>query len=200
MSSTSRRQLEAWLKTIEVPAGVCVVDIGGAQKLVKGRVQSWGDDILYKVLDLPQPHELADECRGEFAIKCDIQDGVDWIKNHTVPSSVDVVFCLEVSEYWTRPLDALKNIATLLKAGGVLYISFQFIYPAHNPVGEDCLRYTCAGAEKLLTLAGFGELEVVERTAENSDNLLDFYELEGMKPTKVAPHRATGWLIKAKKI
>ena len=38
--SNVRRQLEAWLKTIDVKAD-CVLDVGGAQLPVKGRTKSW---------------------------------------------------------------------------------------------------------------------------------------------------------------
>lgn len=200
MASSSRRQLEHWLGQIDVPAGSRVIDIGGAQKPIKGRTKSWGASD-YVILDLPKPHE--NNLDGGIQIWGDIQntDFSDDVENDLKFDLFDIVFCLEVSEYWTRPLDALKNIASFLRKDGLLYISFHFIYPHHEPFFSDCLRYTLPGAEKLLNDAGFGIIGREERWADNGENLLDFYDLEGMKPTKgFFAHGAIGWLITAKKL
>jgi hypothetical protein len=196
--SYSRTQLESWMKTIDVPVGSRVLDIGGAQKSVMGRVKTWGADD-YKVLDLPNPHETHIPVDYEG----DIQDGsLDASGN-----KFDIVFCLEVSEYWMRPMDALYNIRDLMVAGGTLYISFHFLYPHHNPAHDDCLRYTRTGAIKLLQQAGFGEVDVTTRFAVSGSGagLVDFYKAEGMKmasgdPEQPINHNAVGWLIKCKKI
>jgi SAM-dependent methyltransferase len=195
MASSSRRQLENWLKNINVPKDTQVIDIGGAQKQILGRTKSWGEGVIYKMLDLSKPHE--GEVFSEDLI-ADIQDVPnDAILDNT--NKFDIAFCLEVSEYWINPLQALKNIALLLKKGGTLYISFHFIYPHHNPVGEDCLRYARSGVIRLLGTAGFNELEIRERICEH--HLFELaYLKEGMKIAEGINPDATGWLVKCKKI
>lgn len=202
MGSYSRTQLESWLKTIDVMVGSRVLDIGGAQKSVMGRVKTWGAD-EYKVLDLPKPHEA----HMPVDIEADIESYWDAEKLDDYLRRFDTIFCLEVSEYWIDPLQALKNIAWLMKEGGTLYISFHFVYPHHNPAHDDCLRYTRTGAIKLLQQAGFGEIDTTTRFAISGDGagLVDFYKAEGMKMAQGDPespinHNAVGWLIKCKKI
>jgi len=190
MPSNTRRQLEDWLRTIDVPAGAQVLDIGGAQKPVQGRTRTWEAEPA-SILDLPEPHE-----GGEVNIKLDIQHS-----GHPDFANIfDIAFCLEVSEYWYDPLSALRNIADLLKTGGILYISFHFIYPIHNPASEDCLRYTFAGACRLLGEAGFEVVSFQERIASDERPLVEFYNNEGMKPAAIAPIHTVGSLIKAKKV
>lgn len=188
MGSTSRKQLEDWLKTIKVPGGSEVADVGGAQKPVKERLGDKGETSSYTILDLPNPHEGA----GYIDTAFDLQEEV-----HTDLYNVyDVVFCLEVMEYVINPLTAVKNIARILRPGGILYISFQFVYPAHNPVAEDCLRYTFRGCEKLLEEAGFEIADYQVRNAEVISPVM-VYEAEGMKMAAGVNHDATGYLIKA---
>lgn len=191
MASSSRTQLEAWLATIDVPEGAAVLDVGGAQKPVKGRTKSWGA-ISYKILDLPIPHE-----GNRPDIGLDIQTRADRL---WVDKGFDMAFCLEVSEYWSDPAQALKNISSLLKKGGVLYISFHAVFPPHAPTGRDYLRYTLAGATRLLEEADFGEIGVVPRVPLNPEALMDFYEMEGMKWLDSEVPSATGWLVRCRKI
>ena len=198
MPSNPRKQLEEWLKKIDVPAGSKVLDVGGSQKSIVGRIKSWGADV-YKVLDLPKPHEE----HVPVDIKGDIQE-VMFNYPDGIQPEFDIVFCLEVTEYWFNPLQALDNIKGFLLRGGILYISFNFVYPHHNPADADFLRYTRAGAVKLLDEAGFGEIEVTTRVDE-SKSLVKFYDAEGMRralgdPENPINHHAVGWLVKCKKL
>lgn len=193
-----RDQLESWLKEIDVKAGE-VLDVGGAANPVKGRTKSWdvgNCDIIDKLIEPPavgikfyqgdiQEYDfttfaLAKQTLGEEALK------------------YEVVFCLEVAEYLCEPLRALKNIATFLDPGGVLYISFMFVYGLHNPPGNDYLRYTPEGAEALLYRSGFKIEEHILRFG--NDLLTKFYELDKMRIRKGMNHNVTGSLIKAKKM
>ena len=47
-----------------------------------------------------------------------------------------------------------------MRRNSILYISFHFIYPAHNPTEQDYLRYTPNGAVKLLEETGFRIIEI----------------------------------------
>ena len=193
MSSNSRKQLEDWLGKIDVKADR-VLDVGGSQLPIKSRVKSW-DVEDYKILDLGEPHQ------GE-------RPDIVWDLNnqfHSTPQSNDEVFdtafCIEVAEYWYNPLSALQYINMLLKQGGLLYISFHFIYPIHKPSGEDCLRYTEFGVRKLLDQAGFEIEEFKLRIFEQgSQNLGIAFGTEGMRPDKdYDKHHAQGYLIRARK-
>lgn len=190
MSSFSRKQLEAWLNTITAKGRV--LDVGGSQKSLSGRVK--GSLENYEVLDLEIPHE------GEQAdIVADIQEGIGTAQENTY----DQVFCLEVAEYWYNPLGALKNIARLLKRGGTLFISFHFIYPQHNPENADYLRYTRSGVRKLLKEAGFEVDEIRPKTYANSHMVKMIFDNEGMRgvgKNSGEIHREQGWLVSASKL
>lgn len=201
MASNSRIQLETWLKTIDVKGSV--LDIGGSQNPIKGRTKSW-DVSDYKIIDLEQPHE----CKQEPDIVGDIQDIVDYDTCDDIllpwgyrkyKKFFDNIFCIEVSEYWFDPLQALKNINILLKKYGLLYISFHYQYMIHGPKGLDYLRYTPDGAEKLLKESGFEIIEHKLRETE-SPHLTSFYAEDKMRGLKGYNHNVTGSLIKAKKM
>lgn len=194
MSSYTRQQLESWIKAKTVSGKV--LDIGGSQMGLKGRIKILPDTDI-KVLDLENPHQT----KEKVDIICDINS--DKVRSDCVDmifeSGFDYGVCLEVSEYFWNPVKALENINFFLKKGGTLFISFHFIYPVHNPIDEDCLRYTRPGVRKLLEKTGFKIKDIVSRTANNDPNL--FYRAEGMKPAQGYDfHREVGVLIEAIKI
>lgn len=193
MNSYYRQQLEDWLKTIDVKADK-ILDIGGAQLPIKGRTKSW-DVKDYKIMDLEKPHE----CKRKPDYKFDIQKY--FVNNdnfYKMNEKFNICFCLEVSEYWLYPVQALYNIHFLLKPKGILYISFPFIYPHHNPEGYDYLRYTRWGIEKLLKETGFEIDYIKSRIATAGAALLQkFYSIEGMRKCKdYINHNEIGYLIK----
>lgn len=192
MSSYTRQQLEAWIKDISIQGGR-VLDIGGSQKPLYGRLAKF-EPKRYDILDLEVPHIL----EKEPELVGDIQEicGNDFDKTNYY----DKVFCIEVSEYWYNPLQALININSFLKQGGLLYISFHFIYPIHNPTNSDYLRYTPEGCYKLLTEAGFEAVSSTVRIAEHAGYLKDWFTLEKMRPAKNTPHDYVGMMISAKKL
>lgn len=188
-----RDQLEDWLKQIAVKADK-VLDVGGSQNPVKGRTLSW-DVKDYVIADLPTPHET----KAEPTLKLDLNQ---WDKTKVMQlaeTSADVVFCLEVMEYLWNPIAALANIKLAMKAGGRLYISFPFVYPMHNPIGCDFLRYTEEGARKLLEVSGFRIEEVRPRVARMPAALQAFYSSDGMHPRRDDTIKHTGYLIIANK-
>lgn len=195
MSSFSRELLESWLKTIDVKCDR-VLDIGGSQLPIKGRTKSW-EVKDYKILDLEQPHIEKQKADIIYDLNC-IDD---FYANEY--KYFDIAFCLEVSEYWYDPRSALRNINSFLKTGGILYLSTHFVYPVHNPVEDDCLRYTRNGIIKLLEKTGFKVEEIKEREMTNSGKnfLDDFIGNERMRPAKDYQfHNSTGNLIKAIKL
>lgn len=192
MPSFTRIQLEDYLSKLDVKAEA-VLDVGGSQKPVKKRVASW-DVKEYQIMDLEVPHE------GETP---DIILDLDNIeaKAEGVIGKFDMLFCLEVFEYVTNPNLVARRLAAFLKQGGIAYISFTFIYPHHNPVGKDYLRYTRWGAEKILQDAGFELVECTPRIAREPLILYDWFDAEGLKMSKdYRGHNEVGYIYKVKKI
>jgi SAM-dependent methyltransferase len=183
MSSNTRRQLEAWVKP-KVLSGK-ILDVGGLQNPIDGRAKLERlEKIVY--LDLPEPHKVHPAVEGAGYIAWDLNDLISLgsnLERMDMLNSFDYAVCLEVSEYWYDPLTALKNIAAFLKIGGKLLISFHFIYPVHNPVEQDYLRYTRMGVLKLLDKAGFSIVEIVARVDEGG-MINGAFVAEGMRPAR----------------
>lgn len=191
MSSYSRIQLENWLKQIDVKAGR-VLDVGGAQLPAEGRTRSW-EAGEYVIMDLAEPHQIHHNAKMHKQLVRDIENPycTDGLQEY-----FDVVFCLEVMEYVLSPKQAIDNLHELLAPGGILYISFPFIYPHHNPDGKDYLRYTKWAVKKLLEDVGF-KIEITPKYA-GSTKLLDFYSEDGMRRSKeYEGHDEIGYMVKA---
>jgi len=178
--SNYRDKLESWLKEIEVEAE-SVFDVGGKELPVKDRVKSW-EVKEYKILDLP-----------EYDIN---------VRHDDYYMESNIVFCLEVMEYIWQPKIAIQNLYDLLIDEGLLYITFPFLYPIHQPVDVDYLRYTKHGAIKLLTEAEFKILDIIPRTMKPEGQALmrQFRIAEGMHAAKGIVHNELGWIIKCQKI
>ena len=192
MGSYSRIQLEKYIRSLKNIKGK-ILDIGGSQNPIIKRLNKnelYIDD--YKILDLDNPHECKEKPDYVGNLNLDLYGGIKYIKNY-----FDIVFCIEVFEYLWNPVQALNNINLLLKNGGILYFSSHFIYPVHNPIEQDYLRYTPRGIEKLLEETGFKILEMKPRLFKDYINL----KIDGMRPAKdYNKHQWQGCIIKAQKI
>lgn len=171
-----RDQLEKYLKTLNIKANL-VLDIGGQQKPVKGRTNTWDVKEFY-VLDKPELD--LDEPKIKFEYKSDL------------------IFCLEVFEYLIEPVTAMKNIAGYLIPNGKAIISFPLIYPLHNEVEFDSLRYTISGIERIAKKAGLMVKKVNTRDAK-SKTLVNYYSEDGMKAAKGYNHHITGYIVEFEK-
>ena len=195
--SVPRQQLESWVGTLSIKADR-VLDVGGSQKPVNKRVREW-EVKEYIIADLETPHDNSP--KPDVIVNIGGEMTEEFRKN-IIRSNV--LFCLEVMEYVFDPVKALKNMNALLEEDGLLYISFNFNYPVHNPIGLDYLRYTRFGVEKLLKETGFEILQLEPRVCSMKDGypeLMSFYSKQGMKYAKDYPyHSDTGYLVKAKKI
>lgn len=183
--SKYRNQLEEFLKQLNIEA-IRVLDVGGASNPVSKRVGSFVVD-EYVVLDKGVEKPVCEY------IPFDLND-------EEIPSIglFDYVFCLEVFEYIYDPVIAIKTLASLVAPGGTLVVSFPFVYPIHNPVEYDFMRYTENGVNKLLEIAGFGEYSVYRRV-DASGNLVRLYTADGMHPAKGYDHNVYGFVAVAKK-
>ncbi|MFA5398306.1 MAG: class I SAM-dependent methyltransferase [Methanogenium sp.] len=190
-----REALERWLKQIDIKAER-VLDIGGASNPITQRVNSLIAD-EYVCLDLG-----AEEAKVPY-IPFDInRPRGEQLKGYDKEAfKANYVFCLEVFEYVWNPFIAMKNIAKLLKPDGFAYISFPAIYPVHNPVEIDYLRYTRKSIQLYCRMVGLEIKEIMPRMATaGRDVLSQFYSLEGMHPVKNSPAPfEIGYLVKAYK-
>lgn len=172
-----REQLEGWLKDLDVKADL-VYDVGGKQGEVKNRVRSWEVD-NYKVLDLP-------------GYDVDIEHQASY-------KQADIVFCLEVFEYLINPMAAISNIRRLLKPGGKAYITFAFVYPFHEEVEADSLRYTENGIQRMVQKVKMKVTNIWYRV-DKSGLLQSFYATDKMHPAKgYEHHNATGFIVEITK-
>lgn len=171
-----RTQLEDWLKTLDVKADT-VYDIGGKQNPVKGRTKSWEVD-NYEILDLPE-WDLTTP---------------DPYKFRNVKKA-DLVFCLEVFEYLVDPIRAISNLRKPLKTGGKAYATFAFVYPHHNELELDSLRYTETSIHRLADIVTLKVTNTWYRT-DRSGLLTAFYSTDGMRMAKEYPrHDVTGFIV-----
>lgn len=189
MSSSYRIELDKWLADLDVTASR-VLDIGGAQKPVKGRTRTWQVED-YSIADLPSPH--ADSPKPDVAL--DLNNPVSLAFGDR---KYDMIFCLEVFDYIYNPVLALNIISHILKIGGIAYVSFPSVYPLHQPIEDDALRYMPGGVKKMAEFAG---LEIVELTYRRPEtNLFEqFYRAERMRAAKHQDHNFTGFIAEFRK-
>lgn len=186
MSSSYRIELDNWLRSLDVKAE-SVLDIGGSQLPVKGRTKSW-DVQDYKIADMAEPHVNSP--------KPDIV--LDLNQENTVFDSFSMIFCLEVFDYIWNPALAFETIEELLDPGGVAYVSFPFMYPTHQPVEDDALRYTEGGIRKLAHYANLNVEELIPRRPETQ--AIEFlWRNERMRAAKHYDHNVTGWIVALRK-
>jgi len=189
-----REQLEEWLKRISIKTER-VLDLGGASNPVIKRLKSF-DAEEYICFD-----SGAEEAKIQY-INFDINKPLEQLEGFTEDAfKFDAIFCLEVFEYVWDPVEAMRNIARLLNGDGLAYISFPAIYPVHNPVEIDSLRYTKQVIEKYCKIFNLKILELKPRVATlGQASLSNFYSAEGMHPVrKSALPFDIGYLLKVAK-
>lgn len=129
-----------------LPSGAVVYDIGCGLKPFK--------DMLAAKVSAHVGVDLAD---GFYE-----PDHVDLIGTaYEVPAPdgvADAVILSQVIEHLEMPLRAMQEAHRLLKPGGLVFLSFPFLYPVHAPP-RDFLRYTEHYLSEGLASPGF---EVVE--------------------------------------
>lgn len=187
MSSSYRLELNKWLAGLDVKADR-VLDIGGSQEPVKGRTKSW-DVKEYLIADLPNPHK--DSPKPDVEIDLNYQTSAEG-------NQFDVIFCLEVFDYVFNPMAAFSTISSYLKLGGTAWISFPSIYPNHQPIEDDALRYFPGGIRKLADTAGLTVEEMIPRRFET--NMWEqTYRTERLRAAKGVDHNFAGWNVRFSK-
>lgn len=193
MSSSYRKSLNDWLSQLEVSADR-VLDIGGSQEKVKDRVKSW-EVKEYLIADLPNPHK--DSPKPD--IELDLNDGMTPKLNYeTDGMDFDLIFCLEVFDYVWNPIYALGLIHIFLSKGGTAWVTFPSVYPLHQPVEDDALRYMPGGIKKLADSVGLEIVQMIPKRFETNawDNLI---RAERMRAAKHEDHNFSGWIVELKK-
>lgn len=179
-------ELDKWLKSLDVKAK-SVLDIGGSQLPVWGRTKSW-DVKDYTIADLADPHIGS----PQPDVVLDLNQPNDHFDTY------DLIFCLEVFDYVWNPAEAFETIEDLLEPEGVAYVSFPFMYPTHQPIEDDALRYAEGGIRKLAASVGMEIVEIIPRRPE-SQGIEFLWRAERMRAAKHYDHNVTGWIVKFKK-
>lgn len=190
MSSSYRLELDRWLSQLDVKANR-VLDIGGSQLPVKGRTKSW-DVKEYLVADLPEPHvgsPKPDIVMNLNTMNPEAQWNVD---------AQDIIFCLEVFDYIYDPMQAFRTISGFLKKGGTAWATFPSVYPLHQPVADDALRYMPGGIKKLAQAVGLEIVQMIPRRTE-TDAIYNAFRTERMRCAKHEDHNISGWIVEFKK-
>lgn len=187
MSSSYRMELDRWLSQVDVKANR-LLDIGGAQLPVKGRTKSW-DVKEYCIADLPEPHVNSP--------KPDLELDLNYPLEYNV-AQYDVIFCLEVFDYIFNPVQAFDNIFDLLKMDGKAYVSFGLVYPTHNPIEDDMLRYTEFAIRRLCRESGLILVDLFKRRPE-TNAIENLWRAERMRAAKHYDHNVTGFIAELTK-
>lgn len=198
MSSSYRNSLNNWLANLDVKASR-VLDIGGSQEKLPPRVKSW-DVKEYLIADLPNPHK--DSPKPDIAFDLNVSGWYSYDPNEAIPLGVrnkcDIVFCLEVFDYVWNPQVALSNIEHCLNYKGTAWVTFPSIYPLHQPVEDDALRYMPGGIRKLAESVGLEIVQMIPRRFET--NLWDqTIRAERMRAAKHEDHNFAGWIVEMRK-
>ena len=187
--SVYRESLNEYLQNLEVHAdNVC--DVGGASNPVKDLVKVW-DVKNYGILDNSIEDPIAEF--DEFDLNTTfVSKGYQGF--------FDTVFCLDVMEYVYNPVHAMRQLADMLTDDGILYITFNTLYPVHNPADYDYLRYTRQGVDKLLDISGLKVIESKVRMIRHQEMYKDYVKAEGYKvrgALKKGVLYDAGYIIKA---
>lgn len=177
-------ELEGWLRTIDVAGSV--LDIGGAQRPVKGRTKSWDVD-EYAIADIDEADCYLD--LSDFYQVKQTYDQLEW-------KPFDNVFCLETVMYTVNPVQALAALDYL--TGKNLYISNPLEgYPETKPKGTDMHRLFPNWWKYWLTELGM-KIEYMRVVAPMMSNN-QFAEAVSREGYKVSRPHASGILIHATK-
>lgn len=189
MTSVYKQGLKDWVSQLDVKANL-VIDIGGSQDPIKGRTRSWEVE-HYKIYDLENPH--SDSARP------DVIFNIDTGHININPPDADIIFCLEVFDYIRNPFKAFENLNAMLAIGGEAWVTFPFVYPHHNPIEDEGLRYTEPAIRYYGDRFNMPVEEIVYRRP-NSQKLLEFYADDRFRACREYDHNVTGYIVRFKKL
>lgn len=91
----------------------------------------------------------------------------------------DFIVCTEVLEHTRQPFDAVNSIFSMLKPGGLAFVTTPFNFRIHGPL-PDCWRFTEHGLRELFSR--FEILELDELECENRFLMPIQYTLVARRP------------------
>jgi SAM-dependent methyltransferase len=177
MASLYRNQVEAWLKSQNLMARQ-TLEIGAgdnpASKIARVATE--------KIVTLDNDPEMKPTVIHDLNEFCHPDQLFGIYQN----PRFDLVLCINVFEYVWQPYNAMANLYNYLEVGGTLIVNFPFVYPLHNPVGIDYLRYTNEWVHKMFHQRfKFAEVEAYILEATEGAPMLDaFYSAEKMHRRK----------------
>ena len=205
MGSSYRLELNRWLSQLDVKSD-CLLDLGGSQENLKGRTKSW-DVAEYLIADLPNPHvgspkpDIEIDLNRAFALNAgqvtELSDGTTEYEKD-IREKFDLIFCLEVFDYVWATETAFDNLYQLMKKGGTAWVSFPTVYPLHQPIEDDALRYMPAAVEKLADSVGLEVVQMIKRRPE-TNKWQEFFYAERMRGAKHQDHSFTGLICEFRK-
>jgi SAM-dependent methyltransferase len=190
VSSSYRNTLNNWLDELDVKANR-VLDIGGSQEQVNKRARSWSAN-EYLIADLPEPHQ--DSPKPDIELNLNLQINMQYEALESYIGYFDTIFCLEVFDYVWNPVNAFSIIEKLLDHGGSAWVTFPSIYPLHQPIEDDALRYMPGAIEKLASAVGLDVQKMIKRRPE-TDLLDQFYRAERLRAAKHQDHQFMGFIV-----
>ena len=170
--SNPRIQLNSFLSNLYIDAdSILEIGIGKNKNIYTKNLKNWSVK-NYKSMDI--------DSRFKPDFICDLNK--DFFSKYNFNEKFDIVFALEVMEYVYDPMQAIKNIYNCLNSDGLSFISFHFIYPIHNPIKYDYLRFTPEGVKKIANECGFKDIKIYPRKAkEGKRSLKKFFKKERMQ-------------------
>jgi len=99
----------------------------------------------------------------ETAIEYDKEVKPDYVWNGKImpfeDDSYNMIFSTEVLEHCPDPLISLREMYRVLKNDGYLFLTVPFLWPLHE-FPHDYYRYTPFSLQKILTEAGFKDIQI----------------------------------------
>lgn len=182
MTSVYKQQLKDWVAQLDVKAEK-VIDIGGSQDPIKGRTKSW-DVENYFIYDLENPHVTNQKPDKIYDLQKEHWGNV---------VQADLVFCLEVFDYIRDPMLAFRNIRRLMN--GSAWVSFPFLYPHHNPIEDEGLRYTEPAIRWYGDKFKMPVKDIIYRRPRSS-LLMRYYSEDGFRAAPGYDHEVIGYIVR----
>lgn len=147
-----RSNVEAFMANVAksyVRPGTLLLDV--APQDHKGAKPFLPDGVIYETLDI-DPNSGA----THIADLCNCASTIGYAR-------YDFVVCTEVLEHTRQPFDAVNSIHSILKPGGLAFVSTPFNFRIHGPL-PDCWRFTEHGLRELFKSFDILALNALEST------------------------------------